>query len=737
MLAGPMSRLSERFRAHQRWVLVAIGLVALAAAWLALHPRERSGVTLRTIGGHPHVVLQAGQEGTIEPALGRGAALPGGCRYADADIEPSRVVARYACPGRAEPHVLELYVGASGHVINGNTGRFGAWTLPDFPPALRDAVFAGVRARENNFYWQVEGERVEARRAPVPGASAPRSREPISLERLAVDATREPTLWLLGALLFMGAFTARLLRREPRRVAWALAAVVLAGAALRLWLAVEAPMNAHSFSRILPHAMALYRGPMLGWVSGRGAAPIYFTSVQSWSNYALAAAMPLVFFAHARLLLGDARSALAAAALMAFLPMHIRFSRSDVSFIASLIASSFTFVALYGSLTDPSRAWRLLCVTLLPVMSLATYQARPENIIFVALDLGALSLYLNRGVPRHRLIIAGALIASTAAYSAATDLVVRYQRNINDGLSVETLRQAVRIFFDHRYNTLVNAWMTPPFLAPLAAVGAAALWRGGQRRRAVFLLAWLGSFFLVHSYVRPSTVAMQARYHLHLMSPFLMLAAAATPRVLALPRPAQAAMLAWVLLSPAFHAGFIRDVSYTEMHEYAFLRLVRGRIDPSCTVLELGPSVESPRTVNTIAQRSLRMSMSLRRGAETEARVRQLGLMPSVAAGPDALEVFAPPDDFVAHPPACLYYYENAACATHRAGPGRLAPVCEEMHRRFALTLVAEANHRLRPYDDVILRRVVTLPDGRIDVRATAPDGIPVHLALYRVSQRP
>ena len=57
---------------------------------------------------------------------------------------------------------------------------------------------------------------------------------------------------------------------------------------------------------------------------------------------------------------------------------------------------------------------------------------------------------------------------------------------------------------------------------------------------------------------------MQARDHLHLMSPFRLLAAAATPRVLALPRPAQAALLAWALLMPALHRGFIRDTAGSE-----------------------------------------------------------------------------------------------------------------------------------------------------------------------------
>lgn len=702
------------YNAHARWILTALALLVFGLVWSSQHLSPANS------GEHPRIELMPGQEGTLEPALGRGVALPGGCAYAGAEIEPVHITAHYACPGRAAPAVLELYAGLTALPTNGNTVRFSVATAADFPPALRAAVLARLTQREQFFGWRASGARSSTQRVP-PGVALP----PYEV------VVHDPALPLLGALILLLAFTVRLLRREPAYVSWALAALVLAGAALRLVLSVNAPMNAHSFSRVVPLAMDLYRGPLLGWLSSRGA-DIAFTEVQSWSNYALAVAMPVAFFAHARLLLGDARVALVAAAMMAFLPMHIRFALSDVTFIASLLASSSTFVALYGSLTDPSRAWRLGCAAMLPALSLATYSARPENIIFVALDLGALGLYLRADIPRRRIALAAALIASAAAYSAVTDLMVRYQRNVGEGLSLETLRHAVGILFDRRYNTLVNPWMTPPALPVLAVVGAVTLWRGAQRRRAVFLIAWLAAFFVVHSYVRPSTVAMQARYHLHLMSPFLLLAAAATPRVAALPRPAVAALLAWLALAPLLHAGFIRDTDYTEMHEYAFLRRLRGRLEPSCTVLEFGPAVEVPRPQSYLALRSERMSMALRGGFATSAQVRQLGMIPP-GAGADAREVFALPDEFVAHPPACLYYYESAACTTHRPVPGRLAAPCEEVHRRFSLVPVAEERHPLRSYDNTIERRVITGDDGRVTVRSSVRGAPTVHLGLYRV----
>ena len=737
-MSEPLSSLSAR----SRWIVAALVVSLLVGlAFLAFRPKKvvvgsRPVPSHSQPHSHPHVELMAGQEDVLLSVLGRGATLPAGCSYASSEMDPTHVTARYVCAGRATPAVLDLYVGPAPRPINGYTGRFGVATPADFPPTLRADLLARISERENRLFWQTQESLLQVSPRVAPHRRSSRRWTLPSFDQILDMAAHEPSLRLLGLLFFVLAFTRRLLRPEPARVAWMLAAIVVAGALLRLGISVEAPMNAHSFSRLLPLATEFYRGPLLSRIS-EGGHDIAFTSVQAWSNYALAVAMPIVFFAHARLLLGDARAALVAAAMMAFLPMHIRFSRSDVTFIASLLASSTTFVALYGSLTDPSRGWRLACALLLPALSLATYSARPENMIFVALDLGALCLYLRSGIPWQRLALAGSLIASTAAYSVVTDLMVRYRHDIDGGLSLGTLRQAIGMLFDLRYNTLINPWTTPSALPVLAVVGAVTLWRGAQRRRAVFLIAWLSAFFLVHSYVRPSTVAMQTRYHLHLMSPFLLLAAAATRRVASLPRPAIVGLVAWLVLSPFIHAGFIRDTNYTEMHEYSFLRRTRGQIAPTCTVLEFTPAMNLPRPQYYLAMRAERMTMRLHRGVPRAPRVLSLGTIPPDNDRLDATDQFAPTDDFVAHPPACLYYYESAACTTHRTSPGHLAAPCEEMHRRFVLTPVAEERHPLLPYDDVIIHRVVTDPDGSQTVLSTISGPATVSLGLYRVNARP
>ena len=87
------------------------------------------------------------------------------------------------------------------------------------------------------------------------------------------------------------------------------------------------------------------------------------------------------------------------------------------------------------------------------------------------------------------------------------------------------------------------------------------------------------------------------------------------------------------------------------MQEYAFLRRVRGHIGPTCTVLEFGPAVETPRAQNYAALRAARMTTLLRDGTPATPRVQQIGAIPPSATRLDTAEQLALSDDFIAHPP--------------------------------------------------------------------------------------
>lgn len=739
-----------------RWRGIAALVVLLVVVGTALLVGVRSkGVS--PPGEPPSVELAPGQDEALEDLLGRGVVLPDGCRYEGAELGALRLSARYRCPSAAEPYELDLNVGDRRQRFHRYAGRFGVGTSPGFPTALCEALIARITPRSQRLQWRVRREGEPPWRRALSGgtegstavsqeerAMAPSQQgwdDPSAGPSVTVGDFRrlfdpnDPTVGFLAALGLIVALTLRQLRRDPWPVAGALGLVVLFGLWVRLHWAIAAPMNAHPFTRMIPQAHGIFRGVVLSWLASRFGWTVYFTDVQSLFNLVLSSLMPLVFFIHARLLFDDACRALVAAALMAALPMHVRFAKSDVIFVLSLVNSSLTFATIYGSLSDPSRVWRIVCSAALPVLSVATYLARPENYAFALLDLGALTLYLRADVPRRRVLFAAFAIAGAAGYSIVTDLLVRYLQNVSEGLRWSILVHAWEIATDRHYNTLINPTMTPPAIPLLALLGGVTLWHHGDRRKAVFLVAWLVAFFLINSYVRAPTVTMQARYHLNLVSPVVLLASAALPLVQRLPERFQGALAALLLLSPWLHKDFIRDVDFTEMHEHAFLRRYRHLLAPGCTVLEFGPAFDVPAARYTLGLRAPRMSEVNHRGTLGGAIGKPIGALPPDAQE-DTLERFALPEDFVAAPPACTYYYESAACTTHGPTSGGLAPACATMHDRFRLELVGEAHHAFRPLDDILVVRVFTAPDGTARLRRLVTDRRSIRLALYRVHPR-
>lgn len=548
-----------------------------------------------------------------------------------------------------------------------------------------------------------------------------------------VDGLTDGVLIYLAGLVFVLLVIRRQLRDTPAWVGPALAAIVLGGALLRLAVSPVAPLNAWSYTRIIPLAKYSYEGLLLPLLSRVTGATFLLDEVNFAAGFAIAAATPLVLFAHARYVLKDWRSALAAAAILALLPMHLRFSHSDVEILQALLTSSFTFVVLYCALTDASPWWRAACFVALPLLCIATYDARPEAIIFFPLDLGGVVIAWS-ATPRARRALAAALITASAAFSIVTHLLVRYRHNLDDGLSLRTLRTAIETLFSLRFNMLLNPWSTPPGLVVAAAVGAALLWRRGDRARSAFLLLWLLTFFVVHSYVAPAVPAMQARYHLNLITPFVLLAAAATPALLRAPPWARLGAALYLLASPVLHRGFVRDVDYFEMREFAFLQSVRGRIPDRCTVLEFQPALSTTAPVSTHASRLGRIGSRIHDGISRWSwRVVPLGELAPSRPGEEPREVLsARARAMIATPPSCLMVYLGLTCRSHRPRSSEVAPVCEEVRAALDLAPVAEARFRSRIYDSVSVGRIVVGADGRTHAVRALTDGSEVSLGLYR-----
>ncbi len=544
-----------------------------------------------------------------------------------------------------------------------------------------------------------------------------------------------------GIFLFVVAMTflvfhlRRVLKDEPRWYPLGLIGLVVVAGLLRLALSCEAPMNAWPYERIIPIARRTFGGVILPMLSRSPGHSYDLTEVIFKWDFLLATITPVAFFAHARYVLRDIRSAFVAAAILTVLPNHLHFSRADSEFVQSLATSSLTFVVLYTALRDTSRGWRTLCFILLPLLCSATYFVRPENMVFYFIDIGAILLTSGLGATRKRQILAFSLTSAAAVFAFMNFLLVMYSQNIHEGLDLRTLTNAASMVFSPELNTLINIRITPPGLTLLAIVGSVVLFRQGDRKRSIFLILWLSTFFVVHSYVRPTEAAMQARYHMHLITPFLMLAAGATPALLKQPRWVPITVFTYLALSPLIHMGFIRDTRFNEMDEFAFIREQRPKVPFDCTVLEFSPAVDPADPNHVFASRWGRMGTQMADGqTKNRWKVVNSGKLPQPSHSRDAYEVLTPAAlELIENPPECLYVYEGLSCRSHRPASKPVAPVCDELRRRLDLEPVASTHLLSRVYDEVNAGRVYTLEDGRTIVEQTLAPGDDIPLTLYRV----
>jgi hypothetical protein len=672
-------------------------------------------------------VLPPGRETAVVALLrpyAPGGPLGEGWSFGNVSIRRDHIAAELKRDGAVRGHLLLLHPSARTPDARLTANLAVRFAPPDVATnALRESLFRAVQANDRRSLWaaaQGTGDVVSPRGV---------------LGRWALDGA------LLGALLvvFLGAAVRRHTREGPRWLLPAVLGVTAAGFALRLLLAREAPMNAWPYSRVVPLAGALYNGPMLAWLSRALHVDITLVGTIFKTDLALAALTPAALFVHARAGLKDLRAALAALLLMATLPAHIRFSRSDVEFLQSLLLSSLTFTALYGALGDERPRWRQACAVALPGLCLGTYLTRPENLVFYALDLAACAVAAaGTALPWRRVAAVGALVSVPAGIAAWGQLLARYRAELSEGLSTRTLRTAWETLRSTQHNTLINPAVTPPWVLALAALGLYALLRAGERRRAAFLVGWLAVFFVVHSYVRPHEVAMQARYHLHLATPLVLLAASAAPLLADRARAALAPLALLLLATPWIYRGFIQDTAFYEMREFAFVRRAAARVPWSCRVLEFRgvPDPTHPahhfdsrwqRFANRVASGVPRVGIAVITADEATpglTRGATERLSPAARAALDG-------------PPGCVMVYLGLSCVAQRPEGMAESPVCTSLRTWGTLRPVAEETITGRVYDSMNIGHPT---DRRARVWGTLdllPPNTPVRLGLYRYLRHP
>lgn len=160
--------------------LLAAVALACAAHPLAAQPEAHNTPPAEDL----QHVIPPGQEPLLADLLGSGQALPGGCKFADGQIDRATILATYDCAGGQV--VIELHHPDEAPSGALRTERFALAVRTGTPPSgLSDSILARIRAREGEFAWKTVG---------APGASGLRRVLPIAAAALLLAAV---LVWLL------------------------------------------------------------------------------------------------------------------------------------------------------------------------------------------------------------------------------------------------------------------------------------------------------------------------------------------------------------------------------------------------------------------------------------------------------------------------------------------------------------------------------------------------------------
>lgn len=542
-------------------------------------------------------------------------------------------------------------------------------------PAIR-AIMAALGRNDDGAFWPTHGTDAVEGEPNARFASGPRA-------------------WITDGLLMFAVLVAtttillrRALSQAPRWIGWALLAVFAVGAALRVGLSPVATLEPWSYTRVPIVARWIYEGPALAWIHpGR----VHLTEVITTTVLACAIAAPLVVFVMARHLLASDRAALVSAGIVAVLPLHLRFSHSDAASIPSLTISAAMFAMVLAAAREQHPRWPIAMIALLPIPMIASFLLRPPNVLYGGLMLALIVVHGGVStdrppVSRRRLLAIGMVVVAVTLGFGVPHVLGNFGTEVREGLGVATLTAAVRVIFSLEYDTLINPQFTPPGVTALAVWGSVDLIRRRRWRLAACLGGWLLASLVTHAYVVPRSPFMQARYHLHLVVPFVCLAACGVEALLARlrgvghARTLVFAAFGYIVASPLIHLRFVRDVAFDDQREWAFVHGLRNTIPPGCAIVEHAS-----------------------RGAG--ARFGRVGAfvtdgMPRNPWTIVAIDEAAGVRDVLAALPACAYWYEGMPCWGDRADGVALAPTCEAIHAQAVLEEVDRVEFASRPYDE-------------------------------------
>jgi hypothetical protein len=603
-----------------------------------------------------------------------------------------------------------------------------ALTVLEQPPGSEAAVaelIAVIGRNDDGSFWRTSAKQIESRR---------KHRFEDELGPGVKYLLSQVSSWAKDGIALLIAFTLVIamlvvhkLRGAEPWMKWSLLAIVLVGVVLRLTLSPHVGLEAWPYTRFMAPARLILNGPGLELLHP---GPAWASETLTTTTLILALLAPSAVYVHARYLLDDHRAALVVAGIIAVLPMHLRFSHSDVAFIPSITVSSIVFALIHVATRDSSKLLGWFAVVVVGFPLALVYLVRPLNIMYFALLIA--TAFVNHGVKgrKHdvekiRVAVVFSIVTAVTMFGGVPWLLESFGREVGEGLSLRTLGSALAVVASPRMNALLHPGFTPPGLMALAVIGAVDLWRRGRRPLFWYLVSWLLGFLVAHAYAVPTSPYMQARYHLHLIVPFVMLAACgvdATLRWLAAARarpllvgrryPAVIGLLVtYIGASPLIHLHFIRKTDFNEMREWLFVHTLRERIPARCDVIEFIGDTADPRM--------RRVGAYTRAGAPRSLwRVHEIA---SATQGEPEI-----PDDVRAlleDPPECLFWYEGLPCFGNKPIGLDKAAACQAVERSVVLEKVMGVEFDSNVYDENLGKGLGV--DSRIG------------LSLFRVHRRP
>ncbi len=671
-------------------------------------------------------VISAGREGEIEALLAPhqlGEELSSGWSLHSFSIEVSTIHLWIAGPERTFAH-LTLDHPDYAPPESRRLGSF-ALTIVAEPAGSEHAVATLIATLERNdtsTFWKINQAYAEDKEGVQTGRFANATWAWLSDGLIVFSLFLLVLLFLVAHLL--GTPTAGsdgvTPARVPLWVPFTLLGIFTLGVVLRLTLPREVGLEAWSFTRFFVPAGMIWRSPSLAQLVDQ---PVWATTIITTTVLVLSLFAPLTIFVHARYLLASHRAALIAAALIVLLPMHLRFSHSDVAFIGSMTISSLAFGLIHAATRERSKLFAGTCLILAILPIALTYFVRPDNMVYFPLLLA--TAFVNEGVwvnkqppSKGRIVLVALVVCAVTFGFGIPHLLSEYDEQVSGGLSFSTLWAAVEVAFSFTHNCLINPEFTPPGLSLLAIFGAWDLLERGRRRLAAFLIGWLLMFLITHAYVVPVEPYMQARYHLHLVIPFVLLATCGIEgliqRVQGHPRERLilAGVGAYLLASPLIHLPFIRNVEFNDPREWLWVHQQRETIPEQCTILEYtGFGSDS---------RFARVGAFAQYGASFE----RWTIVKLPASEPGEPELTDEVRALLEDPPECMYWYEGLPCWGSKPDgyEGQLAPACDAIPGFVRLEEVARTEFISKPYDE-------NLAIGLAEEQ-------PITLTLYRVYPR-